>query len=284
MQHPSHPLTRLAQLASLLLLSALTSPRIQAEAPTAANLAFDTYSRAVEGRLDRQHSDPATFLTTGALPYLQTGKILLEDLAEPGTAHAPDETNLGAAIHHWRGTAFVPGATATAFELLLRNLDAYPQNFAPQVLHAAVLTTHGDHLQTLIRVREHHGLTVVMDTAYNTDFGRLDATHGFCTSHSTRIAEIASPNSPAEHPLSPADEHGFLYRLDTYWSWEQRDGGLFLQIETVSLSRAIPTGLGWLLRPYVQSIPRDSLGFTLTAARKALLTRSQAARQSHPAP
>jgi hypothetical protein len=109
-----------------------------------------------------------------------------------------------------------------------------------------------------------------MNTAYAIDFVPLDPHHGYSTSRSTRIDEIADPGTPAEHALSPAQEHGFLWRLNTYWTWEERDGGLYLQIETVSLTRAVPTGLGWAIRPYIESIPRESMEFTLTSAINAI--------------
>jgi hypothetical protein len=121
-----------------------------------------------------------------------------------------------------------------------------------------------------MRVRQHHVITVVMDATYDIAFGQLDSQHGYSISRSTRIAEIASPGTSAERALSPHEEHGFLWRLNTYWSYEQRDGGLYLQIETISLTRAIPSGLGWALRPYVESIPRESLEFTLRSACNAI--------------
>jgi hypothetical protein len=71
-------------------------------------------------------------------------------------------------------------------------------------------------------------------------------------------------------PLSAKDEHGFLWRLNTYWSYEERDGGLYLQVEAVSLTRAVPRGLGWAIGPYVESVPRESVEFTLRSAVKAL--------------
>jgi hypothetical protein len=54
-----------------------------------------------------------------------------------------------------------------------------------------------------------------------------------------------------------------LWRLNTYWRLLERDGGTYLQCESISLSRGIPTGLGWLVGPFVTSIPRESLAFTL---------------------
>jgi hypothetical protein len=109
-----------------------------------------------------------------------------------------------------------------------------------------------------------------MDSAYDVTFGQLDGRHGYSISHSTRISEIGSPGTSGERPLSASEEHGFLWRQNTYWSYEERDGGLYVQIESVSLTRSIPAGLGSAIRPYVESIPRESLEFTLSSARNAL--------------
>jgi hypothetical protein len=119
-------------------------------------------------------------------------------------------------------------------------------------------------------VQQRHVITVVMDSDYDVSFGRLDARHGYSVSRSTRIAEIEAPGTPSEHALAPEDEHGFLWRQNTYWSYEERDGGVYMQVESVSLSRAIPTGLGWVVRPFVESVPRDSVEFTLRCMRNAL--------------
>lgn len=121
-----------------------------------------------------------------------------------------------------------------------------------------------------MRVRQKHVITIVMDTAYDVAFAHLDPKHGYSTSRSTRIAEVDSPGTSKEHTLSSSDEHGFLWRLNTYWSWEEREGGLYMQIETVSLTRSIPAGLGWAVGPFVESVPRDSLEFTLRSASKNL--------------
>ena len=175
-----------------------------------------------------------------------------------------------ALLHHWRGTAFAPGATAAQFEEMLRDFGAYPHVFAPQVIEAHALPLGSDGMQAMIRVRQKHVITVVMDTSYDVSFGRLDSRDGYSTSRSTRISEIDAPGTDHERALTAAEEHGFLWKLNTYWSYQQRDGGLYVQIESVSLSRSIPAGLGWALRPYVTSVPRESLEFTLRSAMNAL--------------
>ena len=237
-----------------------------AEPTPAAVAAFNAYTSAVESRLAQQHRSADTFVAVDPLTNarLRNGELVLEQLT-PSSAKFPD-----ALLHHWRGTAFVAGATAADFERLIRDFNAYPQHFSPEVLQAKVLTQTGDHMQARMRIRQHHVITVVMDTTYDVTFGKLDLQHGYSISRSTLIAEIDAAGTPAEHSLAGDDEHGFLWRLNTYWSYEQRDGGLYLQIEAVSLTRAIPLGLGWAIGPYVQSIPRESLEFTLRSARSAL--------------
>lgn len=173
-------------------------------------------------------------------------------------------------LHHWRGTAFAPGATAADFERLMRKFSAYPQLYAPQVLQCRVLGEQGDLYQVKMRVRQQHVLTVVMDTTYDIAFGRLDPRHGYSIARSTQISEIDGAGTRSERALSAAEEHGFLWRQNTYWSYEERDGGLYMQIESISLTRSIPYGLGWAIRPFVESVPRESLAFTLRSTCDAL--------------
>lgn len=247
-------------------LLALAAPRRSCAEPSPAAIdAFDTYVAGVEARLGLQHRSPDHFVASaGSAPRLRQGEVVIEKLT-PAGAEMP-----GALLHHWRGTAFAPGVTAAEFERMLRDFKQYPQRFAPQVVQTKVLAEQGDRMKASMRVRQKHVLTVVMDTTYDVTFGRLDAEDGYSTSRSTRIYEIDAPGTSREHALGPAEEHGFLWRMNTYWTYEERDGGLYLQIESVSLSRSIPTGLGWAIRPFVESVPRESLEFTLRSACNAL--------------
>ena len=245
----------------------LVSPgRGWAEAPAAAVSVFDSYVRVVEGRLADQHRSQDGFLAGEAgepqgWARLRRGEVLVEQVTPPAGAELP-----GAMLHHWRGTAFAPGAKAADFERMLRDFDGYSQYFAPQVIAAKTIAADGDRVEGWMRVRQKHVITVVMDSTYDVQFGRLDARDGWSASRSTRIAEVDGAGTSSERELSPREEHGFLWRMNTYWSWEERDGGVVLQVESVSLTRGIPVGLGWAVWPFVESIPRESLEFTLKAA------------------
>ena len=241
---------------------------VAAEPPAAAVAAYNKYVGALESRLAQQHRAQSVFLAPADAPVearLRRGELIVEKLTPANGADLP-----GAMLHHWRGTAFVPGATAADFERLMKDFNAYPQHYAPQVVTAKVLTQQGDHFLVVMRVRQRHILTVVMDTSYDVTFARLDVSHGYSISRSTRISEIDSPGAASERILTDSEEHGFLWRLNTYWSYEERDGGLYMQIESVTLTRSIPRGLGWAVGPFVESVPRESLQFTLRSTYNAL--------------
>jgi hypothetical protein len=261
----------LVVLERLIVLVFLAAPAcIVAEPPAAAVSAFNSYIGRVESRLAGQHLSQKGFIASvtsdgQSEARLRRGDLIIERLTPSTGAEMP-----GAMLHDWRGTAFAAGATAADFERLMRNFNAYPELFSPQVVQAKILSQQGDHFEAKMRVRQRHVITVVLDTTYDIDFGRLDARRGYSISRSTKISEIDSPGTGTERALKPNEEHGFLWRLNTYWSYEERDGGLYMQIESVSLTRSIPTGLGWAIGPFVESVPRESLQFTLQSVCKAL--------------
>jgi len=232
-------------------------------APTPAALtAFDSYIVQVESRLEQQHRSGRDFGKNFLVPEdaarLRAGEQIIEQVPPPSGSDLP-----GAMLHHWRGTAFAPGVTAANFERLMKDFEAYPKVYAPQVIQTRILRHKDDDFQVRMRTRQKHVITVVLDMDLDIEFARLDAGHGYSISRSTQIAEIESPGTSKERALGPKENHGFLWRLNTYWSYEERDGGLYMQIETVSLSRAVPEGLAWAIKPFVESVPKESMEFTL---------------------
>jgi hypothetical protein len=244
----------------------MAAPAWAAAQPTPeATAAFNSYVGHVESLLRAQHSSAVNFLAPVDFARLRRGELIIDKLTTGAGTELP-----GALLHDWRGTAFISGGKAADFERLMKSFDAYPSVYAPQVLTARILEHDGDHFQTTMRVRQKHVLTVVMDTTYDITFARFDALRGSSISRSTRIAEIYSPGTAHERVLGPGEEHGFLWRMNTYWTYEERDGGLYIEIESVSLSRSIPMGLEWAIAPFIESVPRDSLEFTLRATSNAL--------------
>ena len=120
---------------SCALLLVVAVGRAVGEPSPAAVSGFNSYVGGVEARLARQHGVREGFLAGGAASgesgmRLRRGELIVEQLTPAGRGLP------GAMLHHWRGTAFAAGATAADFERLMRDFDAYPQRFSPQVVQA----------------------------------------------------------------------------------------------------------------------------------------------------
>jgi len=110
----------------------------------------------------------------------------------------------------------------------------------------------------------------VLNTEHDVRYFRDSETREHSRSSAVHIAEVENPGKLNELEKPPGDDGGFLWRMETWWRMEERDGGVFVQSEVVSLTRDIPAGLGWLIGPFVTGIPRETLTFTLDATRKAV--------------
>ncbi|MGC2446713.1 MAG: hypothetical protein WA477_03660 [Candidatus Sulfotelmatobacter sp.] len=235
--------------------------------------AFNRYLAPAEARISRDRSRPETFLALDILPAerradvlgrLHRGEVVIEKQGSN-----PEQIS-GGLIHDWLGLVFIPNATVPQVIAMVRDYDHLARYYSPDVMQSRLISARGDDLHVSMRLKKQKVVTVVLDTEYDVHYGRLDAAHQYSISRSTRVTEIENPGAPNEHPLPAGRDHGYMWRLNTYWAFEQADGGVLVQCEAISLTRDIPAGLGWLIGPFVNSIPRESLQFTLDATRNAL--------------
>lgn len=237
-----------------------TSPAIAAPKPE-TQAAFDHYIDAAESRVQSEQSSADKFLhidsfaapdRSRAMAKLRQGEVLVEPVGK-----TPLEIP-GGLIHDWIGTAFIPGAKVAQVLRLVQDYDHLTRYYSPDVQASRLIAHHDDDFQIYMRLRKHKVITVVLDTYYDVHYGVLDAHDYYSDSRSTKIAE------------SDGGDHGFLWRLNSYWRFVQVEDGVIVQCEAISLTRDIPTGLGWMIGPFVTSIPRESLEFTMTATRNGL--------------
>jgi hypothetical protein len=138
----------------------------------------------------------------------------------------------------------------------------------------------GNDFQVLLRFHKKKVVTSVLDTEHDVHYAMIDSTHALSRSHTTRVQEVENAGEADERLEPEGHDRGLLWRMNTYWRFEERDGGTYVESQSISLTRDIPTGLGWLVGPFVHSIPRESLTFTLGTTRSAVLQRIAA----HPTP
>ncbi len=234
----------------------------QPKAETVA--AFDKYLAAAEQRIAAEQASPDRFLKINSVPFaerskvaaqLRSGKVIIDKVGS-----TPSDIP-GGMIHDWIGTAFLPGATLPQVLATVQDYDHLAPEFEPEVEQSKLLSRSGDDFHIFMRLRKHKVITVVLDTESDVHYARLDAQHWFSASRSTRINEVGG------------GDHGFLWRLNSYWRFVQAPDGVIVQCEAISLTRDIPAGLGWMVSGFVTSIPRESLEFTLTSTRRAVEDR-----------
>jgi len=242
--------------------------------------AFNHYAQSTEQQFDADNADLNSFLWIDRLPQdrreaayseIRSGQVFIDHLQ---TLDGGQPIKVpGGIIHHWIGTIFVPGATLAQVLAFEQDYDHQQQYFAPDVVRSKLLAHSGPDYTVEIRFREKKIITIVLETAHQAHYNQLNSTQAWSRSWTTRIQQVDHPGEPSESLEPEGHDGGFLWRMDTYWRFEQKDGGTYIESQSVSLTRDIPTGLGWMIGPYVTSIPRESLTFMLAATRTAILQR-----------
>jgi hypothetical protein len=170
-------------------------------------------------------------------------------------------------IHDWVGGVLIPGGSVERALAMFRDYAAYKRVFSPEVLDSKLITHDGDRWSSWLRISRRAGLSnFTFDSDYAIEYRSLGGGRWAIQSHSTKINELDDDNKP----LPEGSGQGFLWRLNSYWLIDSRSNGLYLECRAISLSRDIPTGLGWLVKPIVAALPRDSLRATIEEARNAL--------------
>jgi hypothetical protein len=241
-------------------------------------IAFDRYVRLTELRLDDERRAAAPFLWVETLPgpqkqeverQLQRGDVVIRRLETKDGGRSVDIP--GGLCHHWIGTVFIQHAKLDRVIALMQGYDNYHEIYRPAIRQSRLVSRDGDHFVVSLQLFMKKVVSVVLNTQNDVRYLRLSATRAQVRSTATRIAEVDDPDSGDEREKPVGHDNGFLWRFNNYCALEERDGGTYVQCESVSLSRSIPVGLGWLVGPFVSSVPQQSLEFTLTTMRNALI-------------
>jgi hypothetical protein len=119
-------------------------------------------------------------------------------------------------------------------------------------------------------------VTVVLDTEHDVQYSSLDPSRWLCRSYTTRISEVDDAGTDHEKVLTPDTGYGFLWRMHSYWRFQEQDGGVYVECRAISLTRNVPLALKLIVQPMVKKLPRESLINTLTATRQGVIARQMA--------
>ena len=236
--------------------------------------AFDAYIRHAETEMAQTLSGTARFLWSQQQPEraqkVRAGQIVAEFRSGRGPVKVPSGL-----IHDWIAAAFIPDSTIQAIFAVIQDYDNHKNIYKPEVIDSKLIRKEGNDFQIHLRLMKKKIVTVVLDTKHEVHYRSVDRTRWVCRSHTTRIAEVSNPGTPDERILEPDTGYGFLWRLYSYWRFEERDAGVVVECRAISLTREVPFGLGWAVEPMIQKLPKESLIRTLDATRQALDDRTR---------
>ena len=235
--------------------------------------AWTAYERAVDARYD-------SATPTGTAPFFafdgfgeaewrsraRGGAIPMARIDRPAPGGSGLDVPSGK-IHHWAGAIFVPGVSVDEVLKRLGELAGNEQKHYADVLASRLIARHDDRYQIFMKLRRSKVITVTYNTEHDVRYRRLGSARASARSVATRIAQLDDAGTPQEHELKPGSDSGYLWRLNAYWRYEAVPGGVLIECESVSLSRAVP----YVLRPFatglVEGLARESLERTLTGLR-----------------
>ena len=232
--------------------------------------AWNRYIEATEQRIAEELAGGDRFLVLdfgedpdAARERLLAGEVRVERMetraADGERIRVPKGT-----IHHWRGSVLIPDvALEDVLHGLIVTID--PADLQDDVVESRVIEREGDRLRLYLRIRRRQLVTADYNTEHEAVYTRHGPDSASSRSVALRIAELEDAGSPNEREKPIGRDRGFLWRLHTYWRYQQVAEGVIAECESVTLSRGIPRLLGWMVRPLVNRTAREVLTQTMTS-------------------
>ena len=221
-----------------------------------------------------EKGDPAAFASAGKLWIDDlTGSKRNVWVSGKAAVEARENENVASgSIHHFSGSIRVLGAHIEQWRKVMQDYPDYPRMFAPDVVGASATvepdsTASDQHYHSRLTLNQSTlWIAVAYDSLYDTHYREIDSRRWTSKSSSISIKELRDAKNPQAGVYPEGDDHGFLWRTNTYWFARERDGGLDLQVDSMTLSRPIPTGAAW----WGSKRTRDAVEKMLTDTKTAI--------------
>lgn len=253
-------------LAAILVIIAWTTTVGAADLKDVSARAFIAHAeRAQQAFIDRVVEPVASGPTADAL---KDGRTAAEPGSGDGILNVED-----ALFHHWRARTLIPRATLDTTLALSRSYDDYPRMFRP-VRAARILDNDGDRFRVQFRMQESAGgLSATLQVRSAITYRRIDERHAYVISRSEEIRELRHAGSASESLLPEGRDSGYLWRAATFTRFVEDTSGVWMEMETLGLSREFPPLLGWVIEPIARRIGRRSAEASVDEFRQAVTTR-----------
>ena len=182
-------------------------------------------------------------------------------------------------IHHWRGSIFIPGVPLNFVLSRVRN-PASDDTRQEDVLASRILESAPGQIKLYLKLQRSKIVTAVYNTEHLVRYQASGPGRAFSSSIATKIAEVERLSESGEREKPEGHDRGFLWKMNSYWRYQQVPGGVIVECESMTLSRSIPSFLALAARPIINSVARESMQRTLQSLRTRLVQAYKANRNS----
>jgi hypothetical protein len=239
--------------------------------------AWEEYVESANIQMEQRLGSNKTFLWVDEAPERLARVRAGEVIVSPVGAQNPRKVPLGL-IHHWVGAVFIPNVSIKDALAVVTDYAHYKEVYRPTVIDSKVIAT-GDAKDrfSVLLMNKSFFLKTALDTDYESCYVRLDDRRGYSVSRTTRIQEIEEYGAPSERVLREGEGRGIIWRLFGFTRYVERDGGVYIEIEAIGLSRDIPPSLRWMVEPVVRRVSRGSILTSLQQTESAVRLRVELA-------
>ena len=278
----AHAIARLTANAAVIAFLVLASTRLlpAAELQKETVQAWNKYLQWAQQKVARELSNPNVFLIQNTLPPKEKSEIWQSlNRGEIVAKRVPSVVPQGISfdvpsgeIHHWWGTILLRNVTLERLLLFLQDYDHHAGKFS-DVERSRLISKNGDRYRFFFRLRRSKAfVTAYYNTEQECLYTYYGSTRASSQSEAVKIAEIEDPGTASERERQPGNDRGFLWRLVSWWRFEQKGADVIIELESASLSRDIPTVIKFMpgISSYIRSTPRESLESVLTSIRDSM--------------
>ena len=232
---------------------------------------FDRYANSVESQAqERWHGKKNLFYVEddpANKARVLSGELFIKQMNDGHPVSITDGL-----IHDWLGVIFIPNTTVDRVVNALEDFDDH-HKFYPAVTESKTLRRQGNEVTGYWRLQQKGLVPVILDVEDSVRYEKLAPGKWKGEAFARDIREIDTGLFSRGHKFPVGEGHGYLWRLNGYWTLESVNGGVLAECRTLSLSRDIPQGLAWAVAPYAQKMPQESLASTLKGTRQAAAAR-----------
>jgi hypothetical protein len=207
--------------------------------------------------------------------------VLYRDIVLPHS-RVPERASTFAASAHWIGVACIRGARVEDVIETLREYDRYVELYPPTVVDVNVIerSVNAEHAS------DHFALTFVNESFFSkralecestSSYARLDASRWYSQSHTVRVQECVQYGTAHQPKLPAGQGAGYIWSASTIGRFEERDGGVYVEMEAIALSRGVPVAMREFANPIMRRVSKSTLVTSLDGTRKAVERKTESA-------